>query len=106
MTTRLLTLPSSGSVQLSLHLHSDESKFCAPSAKADPVDLSVIPLDYHGFTDAKPCSEPYTLSLPLSWTPSVLPWKTPLPILPPPVQSSCLQDKWLTPPLHQLLRPQ
>ncbi|KIK80492.1 hypothetical protein PAXRUDRAFT_158530, partial [Paxillus rubicundulus Ve08.2h10] len=40
-----------GSMQFSLHLCSEESKLCATSAKADPVDLSTILPDYHDFTD-------------------------------------------------------
>ncbi|KIK74744.1 hypothetical protein PAXRUDRAFT_174800, partial [Paxillus rubicundulus Ve08.2h10] len=47
----VLTCRLEGSMQFSLHLHSEESKLHTTSAKADPVDLSTVPPDYHDFTD-------------------------------------------------------
>ncbi|KIK91743.1 hypothetical protein PAXRUDRAFT_148842, partial [Paxillus rubicundulus Ve08.2h10] len=105
--TFMLTCCLEGSVQISLHLHSDKSKLCVPSAKADPVNFSAVLLDYHGFTDvfsknktslrtiySFPTTELDSLCTSLMST-----LLTPLSILLPLLWSSCLQDKQLTLPL-------
>ncbi|KIK80604.1 hypothetical protein PAXRUDRAFT_158216, partial [Paxillus rubicundulus Ve08.2h10] len=59
-----LTCCLEGTVQFSLHLHSDdESKLHTPSAEADPVDFSAVLLDYCGFQQKQNLAWNHIISL-------------------------------------------